>query len=353
MAARADASASSFSPAPGKAACATSPAPLASSAANRAPSGLPSCASDGAAPTARASDRSAPGRSTARTSQPARANASHRWAPIRPAAAVALVEPGMEFGRSLDEPSRTRFEQAMGLERDATQAFALELTHRGRDRLVPATYRFFELEGPLVAGLGREMPVTEGLADQVEALKRRHSEMLAQLAAMTGRLRELARNDSLTGLFNRRAFLDQGDNEWVRHRRHRHPLACAALDVDGFKRINDNFGHAAGDAVLQHIGALLRATLRASDLPARLGGDEFVALMPETEIAGAAALGERLLERVQQQPLIVLDQSLVASLSIGIASADGCNSLEELLAKADQALYRAKKEGRARVCVAA
>ena len=125
------------------------------------------------------------------------------------------------------------------------------------------------------------------------------------------------------------------------------------VDVDGFKQINDTFGHAAGDAVLQHIGALLRATLRASDLPARLGGDEFVALMPETEIAGAATLGERLLERVQQRPLSVLDQSLVTSLSIGIASADGCNSLEELLAKADQALYRAKKEGRARVCVAA
>ena len=263
--------------------------------------------------------------------------------------AVALVEPGMEFARSLDEPSRERFEQALGLDREATTALSLELTHRGRERLVPASYRFFELEEPYVVGLGREMPATEGLADQVDALKRRHSEMLAQLAAMTGRLRELARNDSLTGLFNRRAFLDQGDTEWVRHRRHHHPLACAALDVDGFKRINDNFGHAAGDALLQHIGTLLRATLRASDLPARIGGDEFVALMPDTSVEGAVITSERLLTRLASNPLQVLDQSLSATISIGVAGADGCSSLEELLARADAAMYRAKKEGKSRV----
>ncbi len=157
-------------------------------------------------------------------------------------------------------------------------------------------------------------------------------------------------NDSLTGVLNRRAFLDHADGEWVRHRRHNHSLSCAMVDVDGFKRINDTFGHAAGDAVLQHIGALIRATLRASDLPARLGGDEFVALMPETSIEGAFSLGDRLLTRVQQGPLHVLDQSLDTTLSIGVASADGCSSLEELMAKADGALYRAKKEGRARVC---
>jgi len=265
-------------------------------------------------------------------------------------AAVALVEPGMEFAGSLDGPSRERFVQAMGLERDATQALSLELTHRGRDRLVPTSYRFFALDDALVAGIGREAPVTNGLADQVEALKRRHSERRAHLAAMTGRLRELARNDPLTGLFNRRAFLDQGDNEWVRHRRHRHPLACAALDVDGFKRINDNFGHAAGDALLQHIGTLLRATLRGSDLPARIGGDEFVALMPDTSVDGAVTTSERLLGRLAQHPLRVLDQDLLATVSIGVASADGCSSLEELLARADAALYRAKKEGKSRVC---
>ena len=176
--------------------------------------------------------------------------------------AVPLVEPGTEFARSLEDPYPARLAQALALERDSGVAFNLDVMHRGRERLVPATYRFYALEKPFVAGLGREIAATEDLADQVDALRRRHQEMLSQLASMTGRLRELARNDSLTGLLNRRAFLDQGEHEWVRHKRHRHPIACFALDVDSFKNINDSFGHAAGDAVLQHIGTLLRATDR-------------------------------------------------------------------------------------------
>jgi diguanylate cyclase (GGDEF)-like protein len=264
--------------------------------------------------------------------------------------AVPVVAPGGDFLRSLDDPSQARLRQALTIDRDATSALSLELVHRGKERLITAHYRFFGLERPYVAGVGREAASSSELVDQVEALRRRYHESVSQLASLTGRLRELAMIDSLTGVLNRRAFLDHADGEWVRHRRHNHALSCAMIDVDGFKRINDTFGHAAGDAVLHHIGALLRATLRASDLPARLGGDEFVALMPETNIEGAFSLGERLMAQVQARPLSVLDQSLAATLSIGVASAEGCASLEELMAKADQALYRAKKEGRARVC---
>lgn len=264
--------------------------------------------------------------------------------------AVPLVSPGASFLESLDEKSQARLKQALALD---PSALSLELVHRGKERLITTAYRFFPLEKPYIGGVGREAASSAELVDQVEALRRRYHESVSQLASLTGRLRELAMIDSLTGVLNRRAFLDHADGEWVRHRRHNHALSCAMVDVDGFKKINDTFGHAAGDAVLQHIGALLRATLRASDLPARLGGDEFVALMPETNMEGAAALGERLLSRVQHRPLSVLDQSLQASLSIGVASAEGCENLEQLLAKADQALYRAKKEGRARVCTAA
>ena len=266
--------------------------------------------------------------------------------------AVPLIAPGEDFLRSLDEASQGRLRQSLALDREATGVLALELVHRGRERLLPVSYRFFGLERPYLGGVGRESATSTDLVDQVEALRRRYQESVSQLASLTGRLRELAMIDSLTGVLNRRAFLDHADGEWVRHRRHDHSLSCAAVDVDGFKRINDTFGHAAGDAVLQHIGALLRATLRASDLPARLGGDEFVALMPETNLEGAFTLGERLLNRVTSRPITVLDQNLGCTLSIGVASADGCASLEELLAKADAALYKAKKEGRARVCKA-
>ena len=263
--------------------------------------------------------------------------------------AVPLIVAGEDFLRSLDEPSQVRLRQSLSLHHDASFSLSLELVHRGRERLISTAYRFYGVERPYLAGVGRESATSSELVDQVDVLRRRYHESVSQLASLTGRLRELAMVDSLTGVLNRRAFLDQADGEWVRHRRHNHALACAMVDVDGFKKINDTFGHAAGDAVLQHIGALLRATLRASDLPARLGGDEFVALMPETTIDGAYSLGDRLLQRVLQRPLHVLDQSLATTLSIGIASADGCASLEALLAKADQALYRAKKEGRSRV----
>jgi diguanylate cyclase (GGDEF)-like protein len=262
---------------------------------------------------------------------------------------VPLVQPGAEFARSLDELSEARFRQSLALDQEAAHGLTVELVHRGKERMVAAAYRFFALERSTIAGIGRE--AAHGLegADQIEALKRRYQESVSQLATLTGRLRELAMIDSLTGVLNRRAFLDQADGEWVRHRRHRHALSCAMLDVDAFKKVNDSFGHAAGDALLQHIGALLRATLRASDLCARLGGDEFVALMPETALDGATALGERLLARMQAQPLTALDQNISATVSIGVANAEGCSTLEELMARADQALYRAKKAGRARV----
>ncbi len=264
--------------------------------------------------------------------------------------AVPTLAPGVDFLHSLDEKSQLRLRQALSIDRESTAALSLELVHRGKERLVTTAWRFFGLEPPYLGGVGREAASSSELVDQVEVLRRRYHESVSQLASLTGRLRELAMIDSLTGVLNRRAFLDHADGEWVRHRRHNHVLSCAMVDVDGFKKINDTFGHAAGDAVLQHIGALLRATLRASDLPARLGGDEFAALMPETTLDGALTLGERLLARVQQGPLRILDESLSTSLSIGVASADGCDSLEELMAKADRALYRAKQEGRARVC---
>lgn len=267
--------------------------------------------------------------------------------------AVPLVAPGHEFAQSLDEPSQARLRQALSIDaQGGALSLSLELVHRGRERLISSAYRFFALERPFFGGVGRESAHSSELVDQVEALRRRYHESVSQLASLTGRLRELAMIDSLTGVLNRRAFIDHADGEWVRHRRHNHPLSCAMIDVDGFKKINDTFGHAAGDAVLQHIGTLLRASLRASDLPARLGGDEFVALMPETTLEGAVATGERLLSRVSVRPLSVLDQSLITTLSIGLAGADGCQSIEELMAKADQALYRAKKEGRNRVCKA-
>jgi diguanylate cyclase (GGDEF)-like protein len=265
--------------------------------------------------------------------------------------AVALSAPGELFARTLDTESERRFRQLVAFDRDAAAApIGIELLHRGHERIISASWRFFGLEArQQLGGIGRESSTGMDLADQVDGLRRRYQESVNQLASLTGRLRELAMVDALTGVLNRRAFLDQADGEWVRHQRHKNPLSFLMLDVDGFKKVNDTYGHAAGDALLQHIGALLRATLRATDLPARLGGDEFCALMPETNLDGATILAERFIARLASQPLVALDQNISASVSIGVANADGCASLDELMAKGDAALYSAKKAGRARV----
>ena len=260
--------------------------------------------------------------------------------------AVPLASPGREFALSLDEQSAGRLIAALSSDREGTSRLPLDLVHRGRERLIPTSYRFYPLEHPLTAGVGREGASDAGLVDQVATLNRRYQESLAQLASLTGKLRELATTDSLTGLFNRRAFMDRAEGEWTRHIRYKHPVGCVMLDVDHFKSINDTHGHAAGDAVLQHVGALMRASLRTNDLSARLGGDEFVALMPDSTLEGAYALGERLLMRLLGRPLTGLEREVRVTASIGVATSDGCTTLDQLFARADRALYQAKQAGR-------
>ena len=264
--------------------------------------------------------------------------------------AVPLASPGREFALSLDEESAGRLIAALSSDQDGASRLPLDLVHRGRERLIPVSYRFYPLEHPSIAGVGREGAADAGLMDQVATLNRRYQESVAQLASLTGKLRELATTDSLTGLFNRRAFLDRAEAEWARHVRYKHPIACVAVDVDHFKLVNDTHGHAAGDAVLQHVGALMRAALRTSDLSARLGGDEFVALMPDTTIDGAFALGERLLMRLLGRPLTGLEKEVRVTVSVGVATSSGLASVDQLFARADRALYRAKQSGRGCVC---
>jgi diguanylate cyclase (GGDEF)-like protein len=260
--------------------------------------------------------------------------------------AVPLAAPGQEFATSLDEVSAARLIAALSSDQDGTSRLPLDLIHRGRERLIPTSYRFYPLEHPLIAGVGREGAADAGLVDQVATLNRRYQESLAQLASLTGKLRELATTDALTGLFNRRAFMDRAESEWARHLRYKHPIACVMLDVDHFKQVNDTHGHAAGDAVLQHVGALMRASLRTVDLSARIGGDEFVALMPDTTMEGAFATAERLLMRLLGRPLTGLEREVRVTASLGVATSEECQSLDQLFARADHALYEAKAAGR-------
>mgnify|MGYP001809990836 CR=1 FL=1 len=168
--------------------------------------------------------------------------------------------------------------------------------------------------------------------------------------AFNGELRRMASSDPLTGLPNRRCLVERGADEARRARRYRRPLAVAVIDLDHFKAVNDAFGHAAGDEALLETARVCRTALRDVDLFARLGGEEFVALLPETGPAEALAAAERLRAAIALIGVAASDRRLTAS--VGVACLQDGESFDFLLARADEAMYRAKKAGRNRVCVA-
>ena len=169
------------------------------------------------------------------------------------------------------------------------------------------------------------------------------------LVSRSQRLLQLATSDPLTGLFNRGYVEDRLAIELSRARRYGNVLTLAVIDADRFKGLNDTHGHAAGDFVLKKIGALLRDSFRQSDTTARYGGEEFVVLLPETDIEAARRKVESLRELVAATPiqLGLLAQSVRITISAGLASfPDDGDDAAELLAAADERMFRAKRQGR-------
>ena len=166
------------------------------------------------------------------------------------------------------------------------------------------------------------------------------------------RLELLAHTDPLTEVLNRRALSERLTDEMERVRRYESTVSMLLIDLDHFKRINDSHGHLVGDDVLMEVAALLQRAVRAVDVVARYGGEEFVIVLPETSPFGATTFAERIRELIDAHPFTqVRGQPLHLTTSIGVASypTPGIESLEDLFAAADQALYRAKAEGRNRV----
>ncbi|MFO8192541.1 MAG: diguanylate cyclase [Bacillota bacterium] len=165
-------------------------------------------------------------------------------------------------------------------------------------------------------------------------------------------LKTLATTDILTGLWNRRYFIETMDKELKRAQRYRHKLTLVMLDVDHFKKINDSFGHQAGDYTLQHIGRLFLNRLRAVDTAARLGGDEIGIILPEINVDDARKLAVSLKEAVADNPVDFKNSVIPVTVSMGVAAlTETMSGLEDILSAADRALYQAKEEGRNRVAV--
>jgi len=231
----------------------------------------------------------------------------------------------------------------------------------------PAASLFSEfprLDRVLGAGSG-EAGITVGDARgekefdvRVSQLRDRRGELMGRLLLfrditermrLEDELRRIATTDELTGLLNRREFLDRAGREFSRSRRYDDATTMLLLDVDSFKDINDEYGHAAGDEALRRLARAGEECVRATDIFGRLGGDEFAVLLLETDIADAVRLAERLRSTLDD---IVIDTDLGPvsfTVSIGVASRDGETTLDELMSRADRSLYRAKRAGRDRV----
>ena len=176
---------------------------------------------------------------------------------------------------------------------------------------------------------------------------------LADVAMHEIELRQQAETDVLTGLLSRRAFKNQGGRAVDLSRRHDYPLACAAIDIDHSKVVNDTHGHSAGDAVLAQIALACRSELRTTDILSRIGGEEFAVLLPHTSPSQAMDVAEKLRVAIRRTRVKGQNVILQITASIGIASLDKeINDLDPLLARADAALYEAKAQGRDR-CISA
>lgn len=171
-----------------------------------------------------------------------------------------------------------------------------------------------------------------------------------RMATLVEESRFMATTDTLTGLLNRRAFMDATGRELARSRRYSDKLSAVLLDVDHFKQINDRRGHATGDAVLATVGQLLTNALRSCDIVARWGGEEFVLLLPSTSLEGAEQVAERIREQLASARIQDSTGDLVpVTASFGVATYGDGETLEQLVDRADRAMYRAKSGGRNRV----
>ena len=198
--------------------------------------------------------------------------------------------------------------------------------------------------------VGRPCDERELLA-RVEGLLRIKA-MHARIATAKRELEHLSFTDGLTRLLNKRGLEARLQEEFVRAQRYGHVLAAAVLDLDHFKQVNDTWGHLAGDEVLRQFAEVLRGAVRASDCVARSGGEEFVVLLPETPLEGALAVLERIRGAVRALRFGAPYVSLPVTFSGGVAlfPSTDVGTAEQLVRRADAALYEAKRTGRDRIC---
>ncbi|MGH9389503.1 MAG: GGDEF domain-containing protein, partial [Vicinamibacteria bacterium] len=185
-------------------------------------------------------------------------------------------------------------------------------------------------------------------------LQKKREELAAAKRAVEDvnkRLAEMAVTDGLTRLYNHRYFHEQLAHEVLRARRHGFPLSLLMIDIDDFKEYNDTYGHPAGDQVMLRIASLIAQNLRQTDLAARYGGEEFAVILPSTSLEGSMVIAEKIRQAVEGHPFLFGPREFIGRLTVSAGAATlevGVESSSDLIRRADEALYRAKKEGKNR-----
>src|SRR5262249_33228490 len=223
-----------------------------------------------------------------------------------------------------------------------------EVTRKAHDHRVQALRVRFDVEQAEREAL-RYREQAQAQAEIIAELKRTKAELarrMDELEQLNDEIVQLSHTDPLTGIANRRRMNEALTDLTHASARFGPSLSVAVFDSDGFKAINDRYGHEAGDDVLVAFAGLLRAHLRATDLPARLGGDEFVAIMPGATADEALPACHRILAAVRGYPWHMAVSGLAVTVTIGIADGTGLRDSDEILRQADAALYRGKNAGR-------
>ncbi len=176
----------------------------------------------------------------------------------------------------------------------------------------------------------------------------KHARMFSTVVKEKDHLRILAITDQLTGVFNHSYFYTRLEEEFRRAERYDLPISCIMIDVDNFKQINDTYGHRKGDVVLKEVAQSIKRTIRTSDLVARYGGEEFAAILPHTDLAGGVNEAERIRKTIESIVFedISKDDHVTVSLGVATYPSDGIANAEDIISKADNALYQAKNKGK-------
>lgn len=220
--------------------------------------------------------------------------------------------------------------------------------------IIAVRWRFVSLhrnELRLKHQVAEKTAVLQQQADELRQANQEKSALVEKLRLQSEAFARQARVDELTNLFNRRAFDETLQYEYLRAGRTQLPLSLLLIDIDHFKEVNDNWSHTVGDEILKRVALEVRRHCRQIDTPARWGGEEFAVLLPETSLPQAAEIAERLRHTIAVTDYSAIAESLQVTISIGVAEYSGTLHIRQLLSKADEALYKAKQAGRNRVVI--